>query len=175
MGNRACIARIRWDKTVPSPTPASNTLSAGGSGADVDQFGRRSLGDGPFLVTGGHEGEILLTVVVEAERLILDGHRTMMPSIRSRSSPMRPASDRTPGSFGCADGGGLCHDGLAMARLAIGGALLTLVAVSPIGSFPYGAPNTRSPWRPDSALIALSLRRGGRSDRDSRHSGSCWR
>src|SRR5215468_899915 len=36
VGKRACSARITRDSTVPSPTPASNSRSAGGDGCSVD-------------------------------------------------------------------------------------------------------------------------------------------
>src|SRR6266478_9689708 len=36
VGKRACNARITRDSTVPSPTPASNSRSAGGDGCNVD-------------------------------------------------------------------------------------------------------------------------------------------
>src|SRR5215470_14084037 len=43
VGKRACSARITRDSTVPSPTPASNSRSAGGDGCRLDNSSEMRL------------------------------------------------------------------------------------------------------------------------------------
>src|SRR6201997_5781740 len=43
VGKRACSERITRDSTVPSPTPASNSLSAGGDGCRLESSSEMRL------------------------------------------------------------------------------------------------------------------------------------
>ncbi len=61
------MARITRVSTEPSPTPASNTRTAGGSRMDVGELFGDAVRDLPLLAAGVDEQQIFLPVVEEAE------------------------------------------------------------------------------------------------------------
>src|SRR5260370_12229318 len=67
VGNRACSERIASDSTVPSPTPASNSRSAGGAGCRLPSSSENPVGDLGLLAAGRDEQQIFLPVVEEPE------------------------------------------------------------------------------------------------------------
>ncbi len=81
--------------TVASPMPASKMRSAGGVGRSVPELARRALRDRRLLVAGVDERQVLLAVVVEAERrrgVSRGGLRLPRPARAHGARACRPAT-----------------------------------------------------------------------------------
>ena len=91
------MARITRVSTEPSPTPASNTRTAGGRGWMMRELFGDAVRDLPFLAAGVDEQQIFLPVVEEAEialRIAVCGRRCGRQRRRRRGAGRRAFDDR---------------------------------------------------------------------------------